>query len=816
MVASGSPGAQQAVWDTLNTEDAEDATSVALAAVRVVPGGAAAQQWRCSVAVADGRLLTVAEFDDGPGLPALEALLIQVGPKECLVAKQAPAKAGADGDAGADDGVEYDIKGDKTVEALLTGLGILRTEVARRSFNAKSVAQDVERLVPANDLQASRELLRQPGAMAALAAVLDFLQLTADAANFAQFALRAAALESSMRLDTAAVQALNVFPLPGEQRQQKSMSLFGLLDHCGTRAGSRLLETWLKAPLVVPVAINERLDLVESFVNDTTARMNLHGGLLKGMPDVSRVVHMLLRGKGRVESIVLVYQALMRVTRIVETLGAMGDASPLVGSLFAEPLARVSGQMSKFEAMVTKFVDLEAAVETHEFVIRADMHSELQELRDEKDRLVRSAQRAVPDVARDLRLDEKKVHLERGNKGVYTFRVTRKDDATLRKSKAYTQVQTRKDGILFQSPELRQISERLGELVDEYEAKQAAIVTKMLAITKTFIPVIQQMGEVLAHLDVIVAFAHVAASALVPYVRPTIHAKGSATGIQLKHARHPCVEVQPSVQYIPSECVMRPADSRVHIITGPNMGGKSTYIRSVGANVLLAQVGCFVPCQSADVTVVDAILARVGAGDSQLRGLSTFMAEMLEMASILRQATSSSLILADELGRGTSTAEGGGLAHAVAEYIAKTVGCFMLFATHFYELCSLADQEATVVNSHVEAVVNGDKVTLLYKVKPGPGSQSFGINVAELAGFPEEVMSEAKRKIDELASVEIDDGADGSAAKRRRIDDTASVENMRGFLDGFRETDMTKLAPGDALAALGKLRETYIGSASAE
>ena len=242
------------------------------------------------------------------------------------------------------------------------------------------------------------------------------------------------------------------------------------------------------------------------------------------------------------------------------------------------------------------------------------------------------------------------------------------------------------------------------------------------------------------------------------------------------------------------------------------MGGKSTYIRSVGANVLLAQVGCFVPCAAAEVTVVDAILARVGAGDSQLRGLSTFMSEMLEMASILRQATSSSLILADELGRGTSTAEGGGLAHAVAEYIAKTVGCYMLFATHFYELCALADQEQTVVNSHVEAVVNGDKVTLLYKVKPGPGSQSFGINVAELAGFPEEVMAEAKRKIDELASVEVDDGE--SPAKRRRIDDTASVENMRGFLDGFRETDMTKLAPGDALSALRKLRETFLAPAS--
>ncbi|KAI7124631.1 DNA mismatch repair protein, partial [Hortaea werneckii] len=409
-------------------------------------------------------------------------------------------------------------------------------------------------------------------------------------------------------------------------------------------------------------------------------------------------------------------------------------------------------------------VDLDA-LENHEFVIKSEFDDGLRIIRKKLDKLRYEMDKEHHRVADDLNQDtEKKLFLENQRVHGWCFRLTRNEASAIRNKKQYTELSTQKNGVFFTTHAMTEMRREFDRLSENYNRTQSGLVNEVVSVAASYCPVIEKLAGVLAHLDVLVSFAHVSVHAPTSYVRPKVHPRGTGNTI-LTEARHPCMEMQDDISFITNDVSLVRSESEFLIITGPNMGGKSTYIRQIGVIALMAQIGCFVPCTEAELTIFDCILARVGASDSQLKGVSTFMAEMLETSNILKTATRESLVIIDELGRGTSTYDGFGLAWAISEHIVKEIGAFAMFATHFHELTALNETYPQVQNLHVVAHIGDDEgdttmagdnsnqkrdVTLLYKVVLGISDQSFGIHVAELVRFPQKVVNMAKRKADEL------------------------------------------------------------------
>jgi len=405
------------------------------------------------------------------------------------------------------------------------------------------------------------------------------------------------------------------------------------------------------------------------------------------------------------------------------------------------------------------------------------------------------------------------VKLENDSRYGHCFRVTRKDEKHIRQKKQYEHLITVQKGVLFTTRTMKSHSADYRAVFEEYTAKQAELVQKCVAVVATYVPVIEEMREMISNLDVLLSFAHASVSASTPYVRPQMTIAGNGD-IILKQARHPCIEAMEDTgnSFIPNDVSLVRGDSHFQIITGPNMGGKSTYIRTVGIVALMAQIGCFVPCEEAQLSITDCILARVGAGDSQLRGVSTFMQEMLETSFILRAASEKSLIIIDELGRGTSTYDGFGLAWAISEHLATEVKGFCLFATHFHELTALANEVPGVKNMHVSALAEENKLTMMYQVKEGACDQSFGIHVAEMVHFPEEVIQMAKRKAAELEDFgEGHQSNDNTDPNKRQLTEKKQAEQLiENFLNDFALLPLDQLSDEEAMARTQQLQEKLL------
>lgn len=582
-------------------------------------------------------------------------------------------------------------------------------------------------------------------ALKAASGLVNYLSLLAADSNLKSFKYCQYDIDAYLKLDETALKSLHIFNRTSSGL--KSGSLFGLLNQCKTGQGTRLLDQWLRQPLRSKEAIDARLDILETFVDNSSVRQALRETNLRAIPDLARILKRLLRSSSNLQDIVVLYQVINRIDGILNELNLLEghERFESVRLCYIDYFIQLKSAFQPFKEMVESMLDFEA-LERHEYIVRADFDEELKEIAGQKEEILSSIEPEFKRVSRDLGLEmNKKLKLERNNIYGYFFRVSRIDANVLHDNSEYQELATQKNGVYFVTPLLRDSSLRYDELCRLYSSKQSVLVKEMINTASTYRAMFDQLNMLIAHLDVCLSLAYISVMSPKPFVRPSI----GGDDLILKAARHPCIENQ--VNFISNDVEFLRASGCVQIITGPNMGGKSTYIRQAALIAVMAQVGCFVPCDEAEIPLFDAVMVRVGAGDSILRGVSTFMAEMLETASIIKTATPRSFVIIDELGRGTSTSEGLGLAWGVTKHIATEIGCFTFFATHFHELTVLATELPSLIsNLHVSAQVFNGQLTMLYNVKPGICDQSFGIHVAKLARFPPIVVTMAKLRNAEL------------------------------------------------------------------
>ncbi len=606
-------------------------------------------------------------------------------------------------------------------------------------------------------------------------------------------------------LDTATRRNLE---LTETLRGQESPTLFSLLDTCATSMGSRLLRHWLHHPLRDRAIPQARQQAIEVLLGSDWQTLR---ATLRTLSDVERITGRLALLSARPRDLSSLRDTLARLPEIREELPKddnASDAAPLLAELYAALTLPEDAH-----ALLQRAVMAEPAAMVRDGgVIARGYDADLDELRDISENCgqflvdLEARERDRTGIA-NLRVDYNRVH------GFY-IEVTNGQAAKVPDD--YRRRQTLKNAERYITPELKAFEDKALSAQDRALSREKLLYEELLQKLLPHLAEFKRIAAALAQADVLATLAERAHA--LSWSRPTLT---DAPGIELTRARHPVVEQQVE-QFVANDCVLQEA-RKLLLITGPNMGGKSTFMRQTALVVLLAYVGAFVPAEAATIGPIDRIFTRIGAADDLAGGRSTFMVEMTEAAAILHRATANSLVLMDEIGRGTSTFDGLALAWAIARHLLSHNRSHTLFATHYFELTQLPQEFAQAANVHLSAVEHGDGIVFLHAVQEGPASQSYGLQVAQLAGVPQPVIRAARKRLAWLEQHSTDTGAtpqldlfalaaDTPIADEDEDEAPAEAANsaLTEALAGIDPDDMT---PREALDALYRLKALSTPSA---
>ena len=544
------------------------------------------------------------------------------------------------------------------------------------------------------------------------------------------------------------------------QDARRKESVFAILNRCCSKAGVRLLRSWILQPLQDIEEINKRLNITELFQKDFNFRKQIRDLYLSKIPDIQTINFSFSKFTSKKDFNLITLETLAKLKLGLTTIRTLSDHlkyydgihKELMDSWYVDNLTVILFKTEKLEELLNKSIVFDSNL--REYIINNELNNELFELR----QAINSKFDEIQEIKHDLEKEiskNVKIHLEENANLGWVFYINKAEGEKFIKNNkkcGFNLVNTNRAHVVLNNKKMESISSQIKQLKLDYKLKEQFFHKKIIEVSASYLPVLERLIYFIAEMDVLASFATMISDSAFTYVKPYLFDSKEEVNqndsenkkLYLKNSRHIILEWNQDIiqkhnplnkNLVENDCDFSGKTS-IKLITGMNMGGKSTYLKQVGITVILAHIGCFVPCEEAVIPLTDQIFTRMGAGDNPLKGISTFMNEMIEVSSMLNSATENSLLLIDEIGRGTSSDNGIGLSFGIIKFISEKIKAYCLFATHFFELTKLVNKFENIKNySTQHSLMDSGEIHMEYKIIEGTGESSFGLNLMKLMGF---------------------------------------------------------------------------------